>query len=348
MIPDRPRGLRGLTHVAPRIDDHRAAARVAVIVAVPALLLVATGHASWTIYAVFGAFTAMYGRREPHTARLLHQSRAAVMLVVGVCGGTSAAFYGVDSFALVTIEASLAGVGSVYSDRMGLRPSGPFWALFAFGACATVPVVNSGDVGAAATVSIGTAAFALAVGMAGRIRVRVRAPTGRASMITARIPYLVNASAYTVAVASAGGISTALGIGHPIWSMAAAAVPLAVSGIGERVSRGVHRILGTLVGLAVTAVILLPFGVPRGLTAVLLIIALQFATELYMTRNYGLALVFFTPLILLMLLLAHPTDSPMLIIDRAVETVIGTAVGIAVALSAHHLSKPSRPRRPSA
>ena len=57
---------------------------------------------------------------------------------------------------------------------------------------------------------------------------------------------------------------------------------------------------------------------------------LQFSTELFMARHYGLAMVSFTPVILLIGQLAAPADPGVLIAERAVETGVGAAVGILV------------------
>ncbi len=62
----------------------------------------------------------------------------------------------------------------------------------------------------------------------------------------------------------------------------------------------------------------------------LLVIIFQFTTELFMTRHYGLAMVSFTPVILLMTQLAAPADPYVLITERAVETVVGAVIGIVV------------------
>ena len=61
-----------------------------------------------------------------------------------------------------------------------------------------------------------------------------------------------------------------------------------------------------------------------------LVIVFQFTTELFMTRHYGLAMVSFTPVILLMTQLAAPADPQVLILERGVETVVGAVVGILV------------------
>jgi len=104
------------------------------------------------------------------------------------------------------------------------------------------------------------------------------------------------------------------------------------------VHRGVQRVIGTLAGLAVTALLLLPH---LGATLLaILAIALLFPTELFMTRHYGLALGFFTPLIMLMTELADPVEPWTILRDRAIDTLIGVAAGIAVALAIRGKSNP--------
>jgi uncharacterized membrane protein YccC len=119
--------------------------------------------------------------------------------------------------------------------------------------------------------------------------------------------------------------------------MAAAAVPLAAETLRGRIQRGLHRVIGTLAGVGATALILLPQ--PSVTVLAFAVIALQFPTEWFMARHYGLALVFFTPLILIMTLLANPSDPASLIADRALETLIGAAAGVAVALCIRELRK---------
>ena len=51
-----------------------------------------------------------------------------------------------------------------------------------------------------------------------------------------------------------------------------------------------------------------------------------------MGRNYGIAMVFVTPLALLMVELAAPTSVDALLRDRMLETVIGVAAGTLIAV----------------
>ena len=141
------------------------------------------------------------------------------------------------------------------------------------------------------------------------------------------------------------------GSGHPHWAMAAAAVPLAGADLPSSVYRGIHRIVGTCLGLVVVAAVLLPWpgsplpAFPGQEAAVLacLVIVLQFTTELFMTRHYGLAMVSFTPVILLIGQLAAPADPHVLMTERAVETLVGAVVGILVVVLVRRRRTGSRP-----
>lgn len=321
--------VRSLAAFGPAANDRASAVRLAVGVAVPTGLLLLMGWPELTIYAVFGAFTGMYGRNEPR--RVQHQLLAALLLVGGVTVGVTAAHLGVSPWGLVAVQGAFAFVGSLYADRCGLTPAGPFFGMFALGASASVASTVAPWL--ALAVALGAALIGIGIGAFGRVAEGHAALTADLSMR--------RAVAYLAAVTIAGALSTALELEHPIWAMAAAAVPLAVSGTGNRVRRGTHRIIGTLGGLVLTGAILLPFGSPAPAVLVLLIIVLQFPTELFMIRNYGVALFFFTPLILLMTQLASPVSSLELIADRALQTALGATVGIGVA--AFPLWAPRRP-----
>jgi Fusaric acid resistance protein-like len=331
---------RDLHSMGPANNDRLSAVRVALSVAVPALTLLAIGRPELTLYAVFGGLTAMYGRNESHQLRLKHQLQAAVVLLGGVTVGTFLAVNHVHSWGLVAVEALLAGVGSLYSDRVRLKPNGPFFGILALGACASIPV--NVPFGVAVLIAAASAAFSLLVGFAGWLRVRAW-ESGASREAPARTPEsrqaaVVHAARYITAVGVAGSIGVLSGSGYPHWAMAAAAVPLAGADMPSAVHRGIHRIVGTLLGLGIVAVVLFPGPasplqyLPTTVVLVLLVIACQFFTELFMTRHYGWAMVFFTPVILLMTELAAPVDPGRLVTERAAETLIGALTGIAVVL----------------
>lgn len=336
--------LRSLHSLAPANKDHVSAWRVAISVAVPTLALLAAGRPELIGYAVFGALTGMYGRTEPHQLRLIHQGQAAVLLLAGVGVGVFLSVQHIHSWALVITEAAFAGVGSLFTDRTALKPAGPFFGILALGACASVPAAVPWH--GAVLIAAASATFAILVGFGGWFLSRTwrsRLKSGWRRDVTllhgaSRRAARLHAARYVAAVGAAGTVGVLSGSGHPHWAMAAAAVPLAGADLPSSVYRGVHRIVGTLLGLVVVATVLFPWpgspllAFPGQEAAVLafLVIGLQFSTELFMTRHYGLAMVSFTPVILLIGQLAAPADPHVLIAERAIETAVGAAVGILV------------------
>lgn len=333
--------MRTIRTGAPRICrrfvteiDHLPAARVFVGLAIPGLALIAVGRTDLLIYVVFGSFTGMYGFAEAPRQRLIHQSEAAVMLVGGVGAGILLARMDAPPAVLVSAVAVFAAVASPITDRLGLRPEGPFFGIFAFGAIAMVAGTQRDPILAAALCA-GTAALCVLVGYLDSAQRSHRAgvcaePVRIEPHRTGRVSY-VQAVRYALAISISGGIGLLLGVGHANWAMAGAAVPLAAACSRDRITRGMHRVVGTFIGLAVTAPLLIPEPSPAMLG--LAIIALLYPTELFMARHYAVALGFFTPLIMSMTELADPADPLTMLTERGVDTVIGVAVGIAVALS---------------
>lgn len=315
--------------------NRRHAARVALGLLVPGVALVAAGHPALMIYAVFGSFTGMYGRGETSWPRLRHQFHGAGMIVTGVGIGTLLAHAHASAAVLIATETTFATLGSLVTDRLGLRPGGPFFGIFALGATATVrPSLCTWAT--ALGICAGTALFGMLLGLAADRRPPVRprpAEEGTGAFLSPAA--VVHALRYAVATGAAGTVGLAAGLDHANWAMASAAVPLAVVTSGAVlplravVDRAVHRVEGTLAGLVVTAALLLPHPSPTALAIVVMV--LLFPTELFMARHYGIALGFFTPLIMIMTDLARPADPASMLLARGLDTVIGVAAAIAAA-----------------
>ncbi len=136
---------------------------------------------------------------------------------------------------------------------------------------------------------------------------------------------------YVVALSAAGALSTGLGWEHPYWAMVAAVVVLAVPDLASRLVRGLQRMVGTLLGIGIAAAVLARSH-RQGVWAVVVIAALQVLAELFVGRNYALALLFVTPLALMMGQLVAPSPVGPLLGDRLLETVVGSFVAMAVLL----------------
>lgn len=136
-------------------------------------------------------------------------------------------------------------------------------------------------------------------------------------------------------------ISQALTMTHAYWAMAAAVLMLHQGFDWQRtVARGVERTLGTWLGLGVAGVILALH--PQGLWLVLVIGALQFTIEMYVMRNYTLAVVFITPAALTIASGGQPVDNlGELLLTRGSDTLIGCAVALAVYWATQRLRHPT-------
>lgn len=94
--------------------------------------------------------------------------------------------------------------------------------------------------------------------------------------------------------------------------------------------RGLHRVVGTALGVVTTAFLLSFPSEPWQL--VVWVVVLQFLAEMYVLRNYAFALLFITPLALLMVQLGHTQPVGPMLQARVLETVIGAVVGLAMVI----------------
>jgi hypothetical protein len=322
--------------LGPHAGAHRIAIRASISVLVPLLLLWWTGHLEWSIYATFGAFTSLYGRERTDRARLSLQVEAGLTQLAAVTLGVLVGLSENRAWISIPVAAAVAFGASSESARRGWHPPGSLFQVFAFAAVASAPA-TAADVLPAILVAGGSALFSVLVGYAGPAVRRVRlapldlAPSPIGGAVEGVRRYAVQSA---LGVLIAGTIATSAGIGRPYWAMVSAVVPLVARDLPAQLTRGLHRVVGTGVGLLVTWA-LFEIDLP-GLALVLVVAVLQAGAELVVGRNYALALVCVTPLALLMVHLVVPVPTRELLVDRGVETVIGVAVGVAVG----YLSRP--------
>lgn len=352
--------LRALLAHSPQSGTLPAALRAGVSVAGPLALLAALGRTDLALYATFGAFTAVYGRRPDGSADPRVQVRLAGVLVAAVATGVAVSLGAAGPWLAVAVTAVWAGLAAHLSDRQQWRPPGPLFAVFAVGACSAVAVGSAAAALEAVGTACATAAFALALTAASGPLVR-RLARRRATPAPGAAPTAgpaagpvrsaqavaptgagrrrVQVARCAVAVAVAGALGVATTSHHPYWAAVAAVAPLAAATPSAQLVRAAHRALGTLGGLGLAAVLL---SVPLPLLGLVAVAAvLQVLAELLVVRHYGAAMLVITPLALLMGQLAHPVPVAVLLADRGLETLVGVAVGVVVVLV-------TRPRAPSA
>lgn len=322
--------LRSLVAIGPSNGSHRIALRAALSVLVPLLVLDATGHLTWTMYAAFGAFTSLYGRERIRADRVRLQLVAGAWMTGCVTVGAVIAASDHRSWLAVPVAAVVATAAAYRSAVEGWHPPGSLFQVFGIAAVASVPATRA-DVVPALLVSAASALFAVLLGNVGAVLRHVR--RGEVAELTSPIGgSTAGAGRYAVlaglGVLIAGSLANTFDIGRPYWAMVSAVVPLAARALPAQVIRGVHRLVGTALGLLV-AWLLLSLDM-HGTAAILAVGVLQALAELVVGRNYALALAFITPLALLMGNIVRPVPTSMLLADRGLETLIGVTVGVAI------------------
>lgn len=331
-MPSRPlhhaRGVWGeAVRVGPAPGAHRVAIRGALVLAVALGTLLALDRLDLGIAAAFGAFASLYGGRRPSRMRWRTQAWMGVLLTACATVGALVGTTPWRSWLAVPLVAAVAGLATWASDRQGWRPPGPFFLVFAAGACASVPFAPA-DVPFVPAIAAATVALAVGIGALEHVAFPTAKPAPPPPARDPRIRWQVARA--VVAVAVAGSIATSLagtlpGGDHPYWAMLASVVAFAVPHVHGQLARGLQRVLGTAAGLAVAGV-LLAIDLPP-LATIAVVVVLQAVVELVIGWNYGVGLVAITPLALLLVHLAAPVPVDALLLSRLVETVLGVAMG---------------------
>ncbi len=171
---------------------------------------------------------------------------------------------------------------------------------------------------------------------------RLAAELRAAELVTGRLPgghghlpvLLVPALRIVLGTGLAGGLALLLGLGHGYWAAISAAAVLHSINLRTAAQRAVQRTLGTIAGLALALGVLATD--PDPVALVLVIVLLEFLLEYVVARNYGLGVVFLTPLALLMTSLAAPAPAGTLVQDRALSSLLGIVVGLGCGLLVVH------------
>lgn len=125
--------------LAPRRPSLIPAAKATASLAVPLVLLASFGRLDWSMYAAFGAFCAVFGRFDAYAPRFWQQLSAGAVQIAAMLLGTY--FSMIDSpFLVRAMVLAFIGFGANYvSHAARWMPAGPIFAVFAGGACLSIP-----------------------------------------------------------------------------------------------------------------------------------------------------------------------------------------------------------------
>lgn len=334
----------GVLRLEPDRGDHRVALRAAVSVAAPLLVLWAVGRLDLSIYASFGAFAALYGRHDVFRDRIRMQASAGGVLLAAMLIGTALSVVSAPALVSVVVLAVIAFAVTLLAYTMQWHPPGPLFPVFAVGACATIPATASAF---GTVLLVGGASVLFGLAVTATVGVFTRSTTATPPKTRKALAATAWEMAATVGIATVAAGTAGLLIMQTHWYWAAVGAVAAVSGahVTARMIRGVQRLLGTLLGILVAAGIL-ALDLPQ-LAIIGVAVVLQAAAEMFVGRNYGIAMVFVTPLALLMVGLAAPIPADVLLRDRAVETTIGVAIGTIVAVASAAIRRRQERTSPS-
>ncbi|ADZ90577.1 FUSC family protein [Marinomonas mediterranea] len=130
----------------------------------------------------------------------------------------------------------------------------------------------------------------------------------------------------SVFVGGSYGIALALQMNNPYWVPISCAAILQGATFRQVWHRKIHRIMGTLVGMLLASAIF--FFHPNAWVLAFLILILQFAIEMLIAKNYGYAVIFITPLTVIMAEVTNTQVSPALLLEyRIFDIVFGSIIG---------------------
>jgi len=305
------------------------ATQAALGIAVPIAVMTLLGEPSLGYIAASGAFTVLFAGTAPviDRARILPFVAAGLILsaALGVALSASAVLVSIGVVVVAIVSAALA-----FGFRLG--PPGPLFFVLVFGLSAHViassPIAPLVYIAALAAGCL----FSYLVAMAPLLLPRSR--TIAAQPLRELLPgptFTADSRMLVVRVAIVAVVGVLLGLvidpTRTYWIVGSAVAVIGVAAARRAaVQRGLHRMLGTVVGAGVYALLALLH--PSGLWLALLLGALQFTIELVVVRHYALALVFITPLVLLLTGAATGDIGSMdVAFERIVDTVVGAALG---------------------
>ncbi|MFK3835692.1 FUSC family protein [Microbacterium sp. NPDC087868] len=307
------------------------ALQAAIGIAAPIAVLTVLGQAPLGYIAASGAFTVLYAGSAPVVDRARVLPIIAVSLLLSaalgilVAGNTLVVSIGV--VVVATVSAALA-----FGFRLG--PPGPLFFVLVYGLSAHVVASGTIDPFVYLAALTGGCLFSYLVALAPLALPRIRRI--RARPLREILPgpaWNADSRMLLLRVVIVAIVGVLLGLvidpDRTYWIVGSAVAVIGVAAARRAAfQRGLHRMLGTVVGAGLY--ILLALLHPAGIWLALLLGLLQFSIELVVVRHYALALVFITPLVLLLTGAATGSIGSLDVAgERIVDTIVGAVLGAA-------------------
>lgn len=307
------------------------ALQAALGIAVPIAVMTLAGRPTLGYIAASGAFTALHLGALPVVERAKALPIVAALLLA--CAGLGVLAAGdlwLSSIGLVVVSIAVAALA--YGFRLG--PPGPLFFVLVFGLSASIVGTGAIDGGVYLAALGAGCAFSYLLSLTPLVLPWVRGKTARPVREILPGPALtVDGRMLLLRVVLVAVVGTGLGLlidpTKIYWLVGSAVAVIGVAAARRAaVERALHRMLGTVVGAGLYALLALLH--PAGLVLAVLLGVLQFTIEIVVVRHYALALVFITPLVLMLVGAASGTIGSMdVAMERVIDTLVGAALGAA-------------------
>lgn len=298
---------------------------VALGAGVPALVGALLGRVDLAILAAMGAMVFLYIQPLPLLQRMRRLFWCSLGLVACFALGLGA------SFSVYTATAALfvAVFGATLITRFyAVAPPGSFFFILVtvIGIIQPSGVVQLPLRAGLVAAGAGFSCFlALLYSLLPRAYPPQEAPA--AAIVVRPFALILEAGVIAFFVATSYVIAIALSLDNPYWVPISCAAVMQGASFRMVVQRKLHRVFGTALGLILAALL---FKLPLNPVAIaLLIMLLTFVVEFLVMRNYGLAVIFITPLTVLFAEATAVNWVPeVLLRARLLDIVLGSLLGL--------------------
>jgi uncharacterized membrane protein YccC len=297
------------------------------------IALVLTHISPWPHLVAFpalGALAALFGRYASVPKRRQVVFICGMLLTAGVFFPSLISFAGASPGMMVLVLALFAGIYTIAVSHWGL--GGPGAVIFVFAVGAVLGPVDSWQTVLERTLATGFGALLawIICMLTDRWRSQAVVIAGGSSHRPPFRHQLIAAGRITIGAALAALVAYWAGWHYPAWAAIGATAVMQGGHLHITMNRSLQRMAGTVVGACIVWAILAqdpPFWV-----LVAAIVIFQFLTEIIIGYNYALGQITVTPMALLMTHLAAPVSGGNMPVERVLDTIVGAALGIGLAI----------------
>jgi len=283
-------------------------------------------------YAALGTLVALFGRYAPARARNRILLLATLTQTLAVFVMSATGWLGMALAAKLLLLTLACGIFFFVAVAGRFGPPGPLIFIFAAGAAMRNPT-SLLDVleRSAITAAVALLAWAICAATEHFRHHPPREDPPPPSPAHSSPDLLIASTRSAVAAGIAAFTSYAFGAAYPFWAAMGALAVLQGAHLHIGMNRALQRMAGTVAGAILVWLILAQN--PSFWVVFAILVVLQYVTEVIIGFNYGLGQILVTPMALLMTRLAVPgVDGTAMVSERILDTLLGAAIGITIAV----------------